>query len=269
MPCVLDCPILLHQEVAEGHFRIGVRAPAIAEAARPGQFAMVQTSQGYHPFLRRPMSFERIFPDGLSFLMKVEGEGTGLLARLQQGQVISVQGPLGNGFTVDPRCSRHIIVAGGIGVAPFPALAEAIKRDTGRAPEVVLAARTDDLLLCDDDLRAMGCMLHIATDDGSAGRKGLATDVLLGLEPTPETQVYACGPNPMLKAVSLLMMERGVPCQVSLEAQMACGDGACLGCVIEARVEHEGEKMLRVCADGPVFDCRAIDWPAHNLVLDR
>ncbi|NIA12663.1 MAG: dihydroorotate dehydrogenase electron transfer subunit [Nitrospiraceae bacterium] len=269
MPSVVDCPIVLRQEVAEGHYRISVQAPGIARVAKPGQFAMLQVSGGYAPFLRRPMSIERIFSDGVSFLFKVEGEGTRLLAEMDTGHNLSVHGPLGNGFTIDTVCDRHILVAGGIGVAPLPALAERVKRDCGKAPDVIIAARTERLLLCEDDFRRMGCAIHITTDDGSAGEKALATGMLERLAPDARTCVYACGPNPMLRAVSQMMLDAGVMCLVSLEAQMACGDGACLGCVIESKSEIEGEKMLRVCKDGPVFDASLIDWAAHDLRDDQ
>lgn len=270
MPYVLDCPIIIHQEVAAGHCRIGVKSPEIAASARAGQFAMLKTAGGYAPFLRRPMSFERIFPDAVAFLFKIEGEGTRLLAGMSAGQTLSVQGPLGNGFTIDRSYERHIIVAGGIGVAPFPALAETIARECGKAPEVVLAARTRDLLLCEQDFRRMGCGVHLATDDGSAGIRGYATDALSRLAPLPgKTRLYVCGPMAMLTAVARFATNANIDCQVSLEAQMACGDGVCLGCVVESKSEQEGERMVRVCADGPVFDARIIDWDAHNLAYDR
>jgi dihydroorotate dehydrogenase electron transfer subunit len=269
MPRVVACAIILRQEAAPEHYRLVLRAPEIAAEARAGQFAMLQVADGICPFLRRPMSFERIYPDGVSFLFKVTGEGTRLLAGHVAGQTLSVQGPLGKPFSVDPDCPRHIIVAGGIGVAPFPALAETIIRECGKAPEVILAARTQDLLLCEADFRQMGCTIHLATDDGSAGAQALAHELLDRLSPTPGARVYACGPMPMIKAVSRVALQLDVDCQVSLEAQMACGDGVCLGCVIESVLEREGEKMLRVCADGPVFDARLINWEAHKLAYDR
>lgn len=268
MPCVLDCRIVMRQEVAPDHFRIAVKAPAIARDAQPGQFAMIQVAAGIYPFLRRPFSFQRILPDSVVFLFKVEGEGTALLARHTVGQTISVQGPLGVGFPIDAAFSRHILVGGGIGVAPLPALAESLIRKCGRAPEIIIGARTRDLLLCEQEFREMGCTVHLATDDGSCGHHGFAHQVLEQLAPTSSTRVYACGPMPMMKAVSHVAATFGVDCRVSLEAQMACGDGVCLGCVVESVSENEGEKMMRVCADGPVFDAALIDWNAHNLAYD-
>lgn len=269
MPVVVTARIVLHQEVTTDHFRMGLQAPEIAAHACAGQFCMVQTGEGYHPFLRRPMSFERIFDDGVSLLYKVRGEGTRMLSRMLPGAELSVQGPLGNGFPVNKSSARHIIVGGGMGVAPFPALAEEIIRQTGKAPEVIIAARTRDLLLCAEEFRQMACPMHLATDDGSIGEKAIATEVLDRLAPNADTCVYACGPMPMMRAVSDVAITHGAQCLVSLEAQMACGDGACLGCVVESKHEKEGERMVRVCADGPVFDATIIDWEAHNLAYDR
>jgi len=269
MPAVADCEILEVNEVAPEQFRMRLKAPEFAPEARPGQFCMVQVAEGFYPFLRRPMGVERIFPDGFSILFKVEGEGTRIMSRLLPGMTVSIQGPLGNGFPLDPCFKRHIVAAGGIGVAPCPALVESLKELCGKAPEVVLGARSKHLLLCTDDFREMGCEVHIATDDGSLGEKAFASDVLRRLKPGPGTAVYACGPMPMMAATAAVAHELGATCYVSLEAQMACGDGACLGCVVEAKVEHEGEKMVRVCADGPVFDAAIIDWEAHILAYDR
>ncbi len=268
MPAVVDCTIVEHEQVAEGHYRMSLRSPAIADDANPGQFCMIQVEAGLHPFLRRPMSLHSIGDGEFSILYKIEGEGTRILSRLCVSQKVSVQGPLGNGFPII-ESSRTIIVSGGIGVAPLPALAARHVRDDDNAPDVVLAARTADLLLCQDDFRKLGCLLHIATDDGSAGQQALADDMLRDLQPNADTVIYACGPMPMMRAISKVAMETGAKCFVCLEAQMACGDGACLGCVVESNREQEGEKMVRVCKDGPVFDASIIDWGAHDTDYDR
>ncbi len=263
MPHVVDCEITAHQEVARDHFRLVLHAPEIAHEAKAGQFCMLQVQQGLYPFLRRPMSVERIYDGDFSILYKVEGEGTALLSRLSPGQMINVQGPLGTPFTLDPEFDRYIIVAGGIGVAPLPGLCDALLRASGKHPEVILAARTERLLLCERDFRQMGCTLHLATDDGSAGEKAFASQVLEGLEPGPGTVVYACGPMPMMKATHEVCQRLGVICYASLEAEMACGDGVCLGCVVEAKDKTEDVTMVRVCKDGPVFNSQDINWEAY------
>lgn len=263
MPFVQHCEILSHSEVSPGHYRLVVRSPEIAEASAAGQFCMLEVQEGYYPFLRRPMCFERIFKDSLSILYKVEGEGTRLMTKLSPGQRIGVQGPLGNPFPLDKAFARHILVAGGIGVAPFPALAEALIAKLGVKPEVILAARTAALLVCEEELHQMGCTIHLATDDGSAGKKAFASELLEELNPGKDAIVYCCGPLPMMKATHEVCARFGVPCLASLEAEMACGDGVCLGCVIEAKVEIESERMVRVCYDGPVFDSNLINWEAY------
>ncbi len=263
MPHVLDCEITAHQEVARGHYRLAVRCPEITAEALPGQFCMVEVRPGLHPFLRRPMSIERLFADGFSILYKVEGEGTRLLSSLPAGGTVNIQGPLGKPFPVEAAAERHICVAGGIGVAPFPALAEALIQKTGRTPEIVLAARNERMLLCEREFRQMGCRVSLATDDGSAGRKGFASDALRELSPGPGTVVYCCGPMPMMRAVHGVCAETGARCYASLEAVMACGDGVCMGCVVEANVEIEAERMVRVCSDGPVFDSTIINWSSY------
>lgn len=262
MPHVVDCEIKAHQEAAPGHYRMALHCPDIAKEALPGQFCMIEVRPGYHPFLRRPMSIERIFRDGISILYKVEGEGTRLLSGYRTGQSLNVQGPLGKPFPLPGEGKRSILVGGGIGVAPLPGLAERLMREAGRTPEIVLAARTDSLLLCGKDFAQMRCRVTLATDDGSAGMKGFASDALRTLKPGPDTVVYCCGPMPMMRAVHDVCEELGALCYASLEALMACGDGVCMGCVVEANVEIEAERMVRVCADGPVFDTRVINWSA-------
>lgn len=269
MPYIRDCEILDNECVAPDHFRIQLHAPDIAAKARPGQFCMLQVQAGYYPLLRRPMSFENIYETSVTILYKVEGEGTRLLAEHRPGSRISVQGPLGNGFPIEDRFARHLIVAGGIGVAPFPALAEALVNRLGQRPEIVIAERTKDHILCDDYFLELGCHVHLATDDGSLGQKAYAAQMLEELRPTAGDRVYVCGPMIMMSTTSAIAVAGGADCLAALEAQMACGDGACLGCVVESTVELEGEKMVRVCCDGPVFDTTRIDWQAHNMAYDR
>ncbi len=264
MAYVLDCEITAHVEAAPEHRRMVLRAPEIAAAARPGQFCMLEVREGYCPFLRRPMSIERIFEDSVSILYKIAGEGTRMLAGLQAGTRINVQGPLGHGFPIEHDCARYILVAGGIGVAPLPGLAEALIEQTGSAPEILLAARTDNFLLCEKEFAQMGCVTTLATDDGSAGFKGFADACLRRLEPDADTVVYVCGPTVMMRAIHDVCVEAGARCHASLEAEMACGDGVCMGCVVETIAENAFGKMARVCREGPVFESRAIRWSAYD-----
>ncbi len=259
---VKACEILSNSEVAAGQFRMQVHAPEMAQTGQPGQFCMLAVSEGIYPFLRRPMSIERFAADGFSMLYAVEGEGTRLLSRMASGETISVQGPLGRGFPIDSGYARHILVAGGIGVAPFPGLVDAL----GVSLEIVLAARTKDLILCEEDFRAAGCKVHVATDDGSAGTKALAPELLRQLGPDSDTRVYVCGPTVMMAKTAEAALAAGANCQVSLEAHMACGDGACLGCVVPSSQGNGNTAMVRVCVDGPVFDAAEINWEALDPI---
>ena len=261
---LLECPVVSNEPVAPSHYRMRLYGHEIAAAAACGQFCMLEVSKTLQPFLRRPMCFERIHPPTFDVLYKVEGEGTRLLSQFLPGQRISVQGPLGKGFPICSGVRRYILVAGGIGVAAMPALAEELVRRFAAVPEVVLAARTRDDVINEAFFRELGCHVQCATDDGSWGHRGLATDLLEQLAPGAQDCVYACGPMPMMRAVAALTASSGSTCFVSLEAQMACGDGACLGCVVQAKEEREGERMVRVCLDGPVFDARVIDWEAQH-----
>jgi len=262
MARIEDCEVRLNQEVAEDHYRLVVRAPGIASEAKAGQFCMIEVQQGLYPFLRRPMCFERIYPDGVSILYKVEGLGTGMMTRFAPGQTVSIQGPLGHAWPLEGQYTRHILVAGGIGVAPFPALAEAIAGELGVTAEVIVAARSERHLLCEDVFAEMGCKVHLATDDGSAGEQAFASEVLARLNPGAGAVVYCCGPMAMMRATYRVCAELGVPCLASLEAEMACGDGVCLGCVVPTVTDREAGSSVRVCYDGPVFDASIIDWDA-------
>lgn len=265
MAYVVNCKITAQQEVAPEHRRMVLRAPDIAANAAPGHFCMLEVREGAAPFLRRPMSIERIFADGISVLYKIVGEGTQMLAGLQAGSFINLQGPLGNTFPLDASKRRAVLVAGGIGVAPMVGLAEAIMAANGRAPEVILAARTEQQLLCRTEFAQMGCAVTLATDDGSAGFKGFAADCLRLFELDADAVVYACGPTLMMRSVHEICVEAGARCYASLEAKMACGDGVCMGCVVETNAENEFGKMARVCREGPVFDTTEIRWSTYEF----
>jgi dihydroorotate dehydrogenase electron transfer subunit len=267
MPHVVDAIVVMNAEIAADHYRLVLKAPEIAADAKPGQFCMVQVQEGYYPFLRRPMCFERLYPDSFSIVYRVAGEGTRVMSRFQPGQAVNVQGPLGNAFPLPSGYQRYFLVGGGVGIAPFPALAEALVRELRVVPEVIVAARSARFLTCVEQFKEMGCRIHTATDDGSMGFHGFAADLLATFDLTPEDVVYCCGPTPMMQAVHRVCARSRTLCYASLEAEMACGDGVCLGCVVEAKVEVEFERMLRVCCDGPTFDTRLLQWdPAAEEV---
>jgi len=250
---------VVHRENVGGeYYRLRLRS-AQPFAAQPGQFVMVRVSDGIDPLLRRPFSIHRMLSaDSGEFevLFRVVGAGTRLLARTHVGDQVEALAPLGRGFHLAE--GRPLLVGGGVGVAPLLFLAEALLK-AGNTPKLLLGGRADRDILCHDDFACLAVPFALATEDGSLGEPGLVTRLLERelQQGAGGTSVYACGPSPMLAAVAQLCREAGVPCQVSLEAYMACGVGACLGCVVPGT----RETYLRVCKEGPVFDADEIDWP--------
>lgn len=203
----------------------------------------------------------------VEILYKVCGRGTALLAAMRPGRSLRALGPLGNGFEV-PRSAKEVfLVAGGIGVPPIAALAEGLatrRASRGTKMTVFLGGRSKADLLCTVDFKRVGAKIHVATEDGSAGHKGLVTDLLEQFfrtpHPAPRTVLYACGPHPMLAALASIAEKYELPYQASLEASMACGFGACMGCVVPVKGGGRDRTYRLVCKDGPVFDGRAIVW---------
>jgi len=268
--------ILKHLRVGPDTHKLVLRAPRIARLIRPGQFLHVRCSDSNEPFLRRPFSVHRIIatsaqqrrkktndaPGSIEILYRVIGKGTVCLSSKKAGSSIDIIGPLGNGFTM-PHAGKSsaLIVAGGMGVAPLVALLERLSRAAQADIYAFIGGCSKEHILCAEHFKRAGAKLFVATEDGSKGEKGLITDLLCrflrGRRTADETTIYACGPQGMLKAVSQIARNNGIPCQVSLEAHMACGVGACLGCPVKVK-DRSVYKM--VCKDGPVFDARRIDW---------
>jgi dihydroorotate dehydrogenase electron transfer subunit len=210
-------------------------------------------------------------PRGVDVMYLVKGNLTTNLCRLQTGQQVEVWGPLGNGFAA-PSARHLIMVAGGIGQTPMLALARERLglRCFGDPGQVVpsaervtfcYGARSADYLAGVEDFQQAGVEIRLATDDGSRGHHGLVTELLLEIfnEADRDAEVVCCGPEPMMQAVSELAIERGVPCQVSLETPMACGIGICFTCVAKVACD-EGWDYQRTCVEGPVFDARQLVW---------
>lgn len=248
--------ILAMRGLTEDVFHCTLRAPRIAAAARPGQFVMVRVSEGLDPLLRRPFSLHRVEGDTLGLLFKVVGKGTALLAAARAGEWLSVLGPLGRGFSQGSEAA-NLLVGGGMGIAPLLFLAWRLRQDRPEQALVVLlgARHRREVASLVDDFASLGCVVHVATDDGSLGHHGLVTD-LFDRAPAGKHRVAACGPWPMLRAVARHCRERGHACEVSLETMMACGLAACLGCA----VPRPGGGYAHVCRDGPVFAAREVAW---------
>jgi dihydroorotate dehydrogenase electron transfer subunit len=220
----------------------------------PGQFAMLLAAERWgggedeRPYLPRAFSIARWCGGEAHYLMEDVGPGTKRLCELRAGEEVWALGPLGKGFTTPQEGRRALLVGGGVGIAPLAILQDGLECET----TVLLGFR--------DGPRAEGAALlqgaRVATDDGAAGRRGLVTGLLAEeLERDAHATVYACGPTPMLEAVRAICAAEGVPAQLALESGMACGFGACFGCVVPKR----GGGYLRVCVDGPVIDAAELD----------
>lgn len=231
-----------------------------------GQFYMLMSARrwgggaGERPFLPRAFSVLRASepdgpgqPIGLEFLLEDVGPGTNRLCELRPGEDLSLVGPLGNGFAPPRDGRRPLLVGGGVGIAPLAIWQDELGPDT----TVLLGFR--------DRAHAAGAKLlsgaQVATDDGSAGHHGLVTELLEDeLDADSHAEVYACGPPPMLEAVRLLCTLREIPAQLALESGMACGFGACFGCVVQTRGGY-----LRLCLDGPVLEAAELGPEALSV----
>lgn len=260
MPFDSPAPVVRHEALNRDHFLLTLESPRIAREARAGQFVMIQTRAGSDPLLRRPMSIYRVLPGRrgrFQILYKVVGTGTRYLAQQSEGAVLATLGPLGNGFRLPEPGTRAIFVAGGIGIAIFPFLAEALAKRRARSPILLYGGRSKRDLVALDVFRARRIPARLATEDGSAGTRGFVTrllePLLAGRKPGDPLELFVCGPTPMLKAVGALAIEAGVPCQLALESQMPCGIGVCLGCVVPCPGDALGPVFRRVCTEGPVF----------------
>jgi len=238
--------------LAPGCFLLTVAAPGLARAASPGQFALLGCGTGYDPFLRRPLSIHQVAGDrgAVSFLYQVKGAGTQWLAERRRGDVIPVLGPLGRGFRRSGSGKRGLLVGAGLGVAPLLFLAEELAGQEWSLA-ILLGARTGAGILRPDAFERFGTVKTI-TEDGSTPKKGTILDLLQEeIKKGGWDTIYACGPRVVLKAIQGISERTGIPAQISVEERMACGLGACLGCV--CRSAHSSG-FLRVCKEGPVFD---------------
>ena len=243
-----QCEIITARELTDSVYAITMDAGGIGKKARPGQFLHIKCGDGV--LLRRPISICDCRDGFLKIVFHAKGPGTTWLSEKRVG-LLDVLGPLGSGFTLAGR--SLLLVGGGVGVPP---LLYAAREAKGQAT-AVLGFGSKDQILLKDNFRDACRELIITTDDGSDGEAGLVT---APLERKLETGAYdgilACGPVPMLRAVAELAARYNVPCEVSLEERMACGVGACLGCIVAMK---NGEN-LRVCHEGPVFSAGEVKW---------
>jgi dihydroorotate dehydrogenase electron transfer subunit len=253
--------IRFNRRLTAGTWLMGMRSPRIAESARPGQFVMIRVSQRIEPLLRRPFSICGTEKDLFLILYRVVGQGTAVLAQTKEGERLPVLGPLGKGFEPPAGGISPILVGGGIGVAPLCFLAQSLSKI--KAEFMMGFASTKEIPRL-KHIKGPHTRISLSTDDGTRGHAGFVTDLLEKyLEkrgPDKDAlSLFACGPKPMLKKVAQIALGYRLSCQVSLEASMSCGLGACQGCAVKAS-GAEGRPYHHVCKDGPVFDAKEIDW---------
>lgn len=252
----LRAEVLRCKSYGEHYHSLELAAPDIARSAHPGQFVNVRCGRG---LLRRPFSIARTAGDSIEIMFDIRGKGTAYLAAMDAHDALEVLGPLGRGFSVPEEPTSCLLVGGGIGAAPLFFLGDHL-RARGHRVDFLLGARRADLLLAPEEADRIGESCRLTTEDGSAGVTGRVTDVLgeaIGAAST--TLVLACGPHPMLAAVTRVCSSLGVPVQAAVEELMACGWGVCMTCVIPVR-DDGSLAYLRSCTEGPVFDGESVVW---------
>lgn len=221
----------------------------------PGQFVEVRVDGSPTTFLRRPISINNVVKESneLHLLVACIGDGTRWMGKLSCGQTVNLVLPLGNGFTLPQSPEKkHLLVGGGVGVAPLLYLGRKI-REMGGMPTFLLGARSANDLLMTEQFEAVGDV-YITTEDGTAGEKGFVTNHSI-LQNQHFDMISTCGPKPMMMAVARYADKAQIDCEVSLENKMACGVGACLCCVEDTIDGH-----VCVCKDGPVINIKKLKW---------
>jgi len=269
MPFDVAATVIANTALSVDYNVLALDAPEIAEATLPGQFLMVKAGSGYDPLLRRPFSVFEVLRDasgratGASILVKRIGASTRLLYDARVGGKITCLGPLGRPFTIVEPPADAWMVAGGVGLAPFWTLAQALAARGTRATLFYGARRAAELFYL-DFFKDLGVELVLTTEDGSAGEKGrviapLDRALASRVDKRPIT-IYACGPEGMLEATAKTAARYGRHCEVSVERIMGCGMGGCYSCVVPIKDDHGGFHHVRSCISGPVLDAAQIVW---------
>ncbi len=252
--------IILNEPAGRGYYRLVLRTPETAAEAVPGQFVMLRVSENLDPLLARPFGISSVpSRSTIEILYRVAGRGTALLTGREAGHTTGLLGPLGKGFPMPGKGTTPVLVGGGSGVPPLHFLAQR----AGVRAHFFIGSKNKECLppaVIIKSFKEVTSRVHIATEDGSMGVRGMTTDILNAfltkMEKKTHLVLYACGPHAMLAAVGRIAAEHSIPCYVSMEERMACGLGACMGCSIPMKAG--GYK--RACKEGPVFDSREIEW---------
>jgi dihydroorotate dehydrogenase electron transfer subunit len=263
LPVKATCEVLARRRQG-AYWLLSISAPEIADRAEPGQFVNIAVDAA-GSLLRRPFSIARVSKQGpfagtLDVVFDAHGPGTEWLTTVDAHDVLDVIGPLGTAFPIPKRKVACLLVGGGYGTAPLFFLADRLVRE-GLRVDLIVGAASQDRLLDVIEAKRASASVTFTTEDGSYGERGRVTDVLEDVATRCGTGVvYACGPNPMLRAVSERCVELELPVQVAVEEQMACGVGVCFTCVLPIRTKDGTVKMKRSCIDGPVFNGAKVAW---------
>lgn len=301
VPCALQqrVTVVAQERLARDTYRLRLHSPELATRIVPGQFVMIRPGRSTDPLLGRPFALYQTYsdphggPGGIDVVYLVVGKMTSLMSTWQPGDEVEVWGPLGNGFPLAD-CDRLLLVAGGIGNTPFPAVAREALGITrygtqaqparGTSPRLPAShitfcygARSAEYLAGLEEWSRLGVSVQIATDDGSAGERGFVTQPVArwlaehapreGASPSSRRgrlRIYCCGPEKMMQAVAQLASHHSVPCWVSLETPMACGIGACFSCVAPVKTPEGDWDYRRTCVEGPIFPAEELVWEATH-----
>ena len=269
MPIDVPARVLANRRLSDDYNVLALDAPAIAAATEPGQFVMLKPRAGCDPLLRRPFSVFEVLRDdrgaaaAITILSKRVGPSTQAIFDALPGRRVDCLGPLGRPFTPVNPPSEAWMIAGGVGLAPFATLAQAL-RARGASTTLFYGARRAAELFYLDFFRALGVDLVLTTEDGSAGERGRIVAPLerrlAERSASAPVMLYACGPEPMLDAVARTAARHSRPCQISVERIMGCGLGGCYSCVVPMRGDDGAVHNVRSCIAGPVLVADRVVW---------
>lgn len=251
-----------NREISPDTFLLELISAELANESKPGQFVMIRVENGTDPLLRRPFSIYDTDNNGtVKILYRVVGKGTRILSCKKNGDFLTILGPLGSKFKFPDSIENVILVAGGIGIAPLFYLGQNLL--PGNFEFLTGFRSSQEIINIESNGSRQSIEVSLTTDDGSFGYHGRVTDLLEDIlkgNNNKYSRIYACGPLPMLKQTALTAEKFNIPCQVSIEAFMACGLGVCQGCAVKVTTSEAESSYQRVCMEGPVFDAEILDW---------